>query len=116
MKFPLSALTLCFGIFSNGLCLAEDTQINIRLKHSKYPYQCFALSCFYPASERLSRINDARAVAQRTCSDRFLPKESCERDKEHYDAVVQCDDYCNRAVCKKTEVATGRCVGMAYFK
>lgn len=94
---------------------AETNQIDITLRHSNYPYHCYAIGCFNTNAEREGRLKNAKKVADNSC--RSFSSETCEKDKEYFAAMNQCENsYCLKAKCRTTDLNSGRCISGAYFR
>ena len=106
--------------FASAVCAQEGpTTIEIPLQHNKYPYVCHASSCMESGSERQRSARLAETVARNSCSVNMTGGNltSCEKDKEGYAAFKHCQEQlCGRAVCKSTNLTTGKCVSPAYFR
>lgn len=114
------ALVLVLASSSVSYAMAETSTVLIGLRHSKYPFQCHALYCFSPESEKRERLKLARDLVDQSCSPssiKDLGLEGCYRRKDELSALEQCQNLeCIKAACRKVEVGTGRCVGGMYFR
>lgn len=116
-----ASIAICFCLlFAFALpSKAQQSTIPIQLKHSKYPFQCHSVQCFSPTSERRGRVRNAEQDIANSCSPstiKAVGNETCMRAREGLAVINQCESYCSRAVCKKTDVATRKCVGGTYFR
>ena len=116
-----ASIAICFCLlFAFSLPgKAQQSTIPIQLKHSQYPFQCHSTQCFSPTSERRGRVRNAEKNAEHACSPstiKAVGNKTCLQEREVLAVINQCESYCSRAVCKKTDVASRKCVGGTYFR
>lgn len=120
IELRLPAVAILIGTAYSLAVFAEDSTILIGRRHSVYPYQCHALECFSPDSEKNARLRNAKDSVDQSCSlstRRDLGNDPCEKERENHAAMEQCLRIeCVKAVCKKIDLMTSRCVSGAYFR
>jgi len=97
---------------------ANQSTINIQSKYRDLPYQCHAVVCYYPSSEKAGMIKNAEFSIRNMCSPsslKALGNTPCDRERENKAQIEQCLNIeCLNVRCKNLDLLTQKCLG-AYF-
>lgn len=115
-KYRALLFLLITAIFDSAS--ANQTTIKIQSKYRDFPYQCQAVVCYFPASEKAGMIKNAESSVKNMCSPSWIKANGntpCDRERENKAQIEQCLNIeCLNVRCKNLDLLTQKCVG-AYF-